>query len=121
MLTGPDDKNSADPACAIAAAATGVHCLAAPLLARVSPLLAGEGAHWLLAVVVFLASAILILQGWLTHRNFRAFQWALPGWLLLGMARAGLDGEVVLTISASALLVVAHQLNRSLGYWHTRS
>ena len=120
MLTGPGDKNFADPACAIIGAATCIHCFAAPLLERVSPALGGEAAHLALAVVAAIASVAVIFRGWFQHQDFRVFNWAVPAWLMLGMARFGVSGEVMLTIGSAALLVVAHQLNRSLGYWHTR-
>lgn len=120
MLTGPDDKNIADPACALLGAFTGVHCVAAPLIERLSPVLAGEGAHLALAIVAGIASVAVIFRGWFQHQDFRVFHWAFPGWLLLGMARFGISGEELLTIGSAALLIVAHQLNRSLGYWHSR-
>lgn len=120
MLTGTDDTNTADPACAVLAAITGLHCLMAPLLERQSSVLAGEGAHLVLAVLTGAASVCLVFRGWFHHHEIRVFQWAAPAWLLLGMARSGLDGEAVLTVGSAVLLVVAHQLNRSLGYWHNR-
>lgn len=126
MLTGPDDTNRWDRACVALAALTLSHCLLAAPLGTLAAVLAGEAAHVVLAGVTLATSIPGITRGWLVHRNPRAFGWAIPGWALLVAARLGNQagfeeaGEVVATVWGGALLIVAHQLNRSLGYWHQR-
>jgi hypothetical protein len=107
MLTGPDDTNRIDRACVLLAVAVSLHCLAAALLA--------------------LTSLVATVRGWGRHRSGRVVPWVAAGWILLSAARFGSGtglgevGEVLVTLMASVLLVVAHQLNRSLAYWHGRS
>lgn len=127
MLTGPDDSNRLDRVCVAAALLLAVHCVAASVLARLAAPLGGAGAHLLLALLGAALSVIAVVRGWLDHHETRVFGWALPAWALLTAARLGgesLGGEVaeiLMTVTAGGLLTVAHQLNRSLAYWHRRS
>lgn len=127
MLTGPDDTNRLDRLCVALAVGAAIHCVLALPLRAVAPPLAGEAAHLLCAVAAVAISVVATVRGWLAHHSTRVFPWALPGWLALALARFGGErrlgetGEVLLTVAAAVLLVVAHQLNRSLAYWHDRS
>ena len=126
MLTGPDDPNRLDRVVCAAAAAMALHCLAAAQFAAVFPALTGAASHRLLAATTALLSVIALIHGWLLHHDLRVAVWAAPGWALLALARfssgASLSefGDITLTLTAAALLIVAHQLNRSLAYWQNR-
>lgn len=123
MLTGPDDINRIDRFAAVLAALTTLHCVFAPFLPSA---MGGEASHAVAAVACMATSVPACVRGWSAHGDARVWAWALPGWALLGLARLasgerlGEAGEVVATVIAGVLLVVAHQLNRSLAYWHDR-
>jgi hypothetical protein len=127
MLTGPDDTNRIDRACVLLAVAVSLHCLAAPWLPPRMSSLAGGAAHGVCAALLALTSLVATVRGWGRHRSGRVVPWVAAGWILLSAARFGSGtglgevGEVLVTLMASVLLVVAHQLNRSLAYWHGRS
>lgn len=127
MLTGPDDSNRWDRLCAVIASLVALHCVVAPLLTRAAAPLAGSGAHLVLALLSVGLSVPAVVRGWMEHHEARVFGWAVPAWVLFGVARLWGDAaggeilEIVLTVTASVLLVIAHQLNRSLAYWHRRS
>ena len=124
MVTGPDDPNRLDPGAALLAVLGGAHCLAARWLPTA---LAGNAAHLVVALAVMAFSVPVIGGGWMKHHEARVWMWAGGGWLGLLLARAGsgrgLDesAEIVATVLACGLLVIAHRLNRSLTYWHDRS
>jgi hypothetical protein len=125
MLTGPDDTNRWDRVAALMAAGLGLHCVLAPAIASFVPALAGNAAHWVAAVAMLALSVPAIVQGLIEHHEWRVLGWAASAWALLGLARLrneelGEAGEIVATTLAAALLVVAHQLNRSIAYWHNR-
>lgn len=124
MLTGPDDPNRLDRACVGLAVALQMHCLLAPWMTDAAPGLAGEAAHGVVAVAVLVASVAAVLQGLPIHREPRVLGWAGAGWGCLALARwqgrdLGEAGEMLLTCAAALLLMVAHQLNRSLAYWQS--
>lgn len=124
MLTGPDDPNRIDRACVGLAVGLQMHCLLAPWLADAAPWLAGEAAHGVVAVAMLAASVAAVLQGLPIHREPRVLGWAGAGWGCLAAARwqgpgLGEAGEMLLTCVAALLLMVAHQLNRSLAYWQS--
>jgi hypothetical protein len=127
MLTGPDDTNRIDRACVLLAVAVSLHCLAAPWLPPRMSSLAGGAAHGVCAALLALTSLVATVRGWGRHRSGRVVPWVAAGWILLSAARFGSGtglgevGEVLVTLMASVLLVVARQLNRSLAYWHGRS
>lgn len=126
MLTGPDDTNWHDRACAVFGILAGVHCLLAGAAGSRMGWFSGEGAHLLFAVLAAGPSLVATVRGWFVHASSRVLGYAVPAWLALAAARFGWRGgmdetsEIALTVLASLLLVVAHQLNRSLGYWHKR-
>jgi len=72
-------------------------------------------------------SLVATLRGWSLHRSGRVVPWVAAGWFLLSVARLGLGpglgevSEILVALLASLLLGVAHQLNRSLAYWHGHS
>jgi hypothetical protein len=127
MLTGPDDSNRLDRACVMLALVVSLHCLVAPWLPPRMSSFAGGAAHGVCAASLAATSLVATVRGWGRHRSGRVLPWAVSGWLLLALARfqagSGLGeiGEVLVTLISSFLLVVAHQLNRSLAYWHARS
>jgi hypothetical protein len=126
MTTGSDDNNRLDRVGAVVAIGAAVHCLLAGVLERLLPVLAGEGAHLVFALIAVSVSVPAVMRGWMLHHEFRVFSWAVPGWLALGLARFGGERqfgegtEIFLTVVAAVLLFVAHQLNRSLAYWHNK-
>jgi hypothetical protein len=126
MLTGPDDANLWDRIVLALAGLVALHCLLAPLLSDRVPSMTGEGAHQLLALIASVVSVIAVFRGWMVHQQARVFGWAIGGWAVLFIARVGGEeqlgeaGEILLTLIAVTCLVVTHQLNRSLAYWHTR-
>jgi len=125
MRTGPNDSNRLDPTCILSAIALAIHCLIAPALPAS---LGGSWAHGLLASTTGLISLIGILLGSFIHGEGRIWAWAIPGWILILVARFGGSSsnsdselsEILLTVSASGILIFAHCLNRSLRYWHLR-
>ena len=127
MLTGPDDTNRIDRACVLLAVVVSLHCLVAPWLPPRMSHLAGGAAHGICAALLAVTSLVATIRGWGRHRSGRVVPWVVSGWILLSAARFGSDtglgevGEVLVTLLASLFLVVAHQLNRSLAYWHGRS
>ncbi len=127
MLTGPDDANRIDRACVLLAVAVSLHCLVAPWLPPRMSSIAGGAAHGIFAAFLAVTSLVATVRGWGRHRSGRVVPWVAAGWILLSAARFGSGtglgevGEVLVTLLASVLLVVAHQLNRSLAYWHSRT
>jgi len=127
MLTGPDDSNRIDRACVLLAVVVSLHCLVAPWLPPRMSFLAGGAAHGVGAALLAVTSLVATLRGWGLHRSGRVVPWVASGWILLSVARLGSGtglgevGEVLITLLASLLLGVAHQLNRSLAYWHGHS
>lgn len=127
MLTGPDDTNRIDRACVLLAVVVSLHCLVAPWLPPRMSYLAGGAAHGVCAALLAVTSLVATIRGWGRHHSGRVVPWVVSGWLLLALARfqagssLGEIGEVLVTLIASLLLLVAHQLNRSLAYWHDRS
>ena len=125
-LTGPDDTNRRDRLCVALALLMSLPCVLAPLIARVAAPPAGATAHLVLALLAVGLSLTTTVQGWLEHHEGRVFAWALPAWALLAAARFGGESfggeaaEILVTVAAGSLLTVAHQLNRSLAYWHRR-
>lgn len=126
MITGPDDSNLWDRLSAGLALGCALHCLQVFWLASVIPALAGETAHRVAALSVVVPGAPALLRGWSRHHSLRPWTWALPGWGLLLLARGGSPGspgeiaETFFTAGGCVLVWVAHQLNRSLAYWHDR-
>ena len=124
MLTGPDDLDRFDPAVAGMAILVAAHCLVAPWLPGG---LGGNAAHAVGVLLLVGASLPAVIGGWMRHHENRGFGWAGAGWLGSLVARLGGGnglseaGEVVVTIGACGLLITAHQLNRSLLYWHDKS
>ena len=127
MITGADDTNVFDRLCAGLAVGCSLHCLQAFWLLSVAPSLAGETAHRIMALCVVVPGVPAMVLGWRRHRSGRIWIWVLPGWSLLLLARFGTApglGEIFetfLTAGGCALIWVAHQLNRTLAYWHHRS
>jgi hypothetical protein len=127
MLTAPDDTNRIDRACVLLAVAVSLHCLVAPWLPLRMSSLAGGAAHGIFTAFLAVTSLVATVRGWGRHRSGRVVPWVAAGWILLSAARFGSGtglgevGEVLVTLLASVLLVVAHQLNRSLAYWHSRT
>lgn len=126
MLTGPDDSNVLDRLVVVVAAVVALHCLMAPLLSDRLPALAGESAHRVLALVATGLSGIAVIRGWMKHHGGRVVGWAGGAWTFLILARVGGTGElgevgeILLTLGAVTLLIISHQLNRSLTYWNGR-
>lgn len=124
MRTGPNESNPVDPICIGASFVLAIHCLIAPILPA---FLGGIWAHSLLAISTGLLSLFGILLGSLIHGEARVWAWASPGWILLLIARSGEVSsgselaEVLLTVTASGVIIFAHCLNRSLRYWHARN
>jgi len=126
MLTGPDDSDVLNRVVVALAAAAALHCLIAPLLSDRLSALTGETAHLVLALAAIGLSGIAVVRGWLRHLDGRVFGWAVGAWTSLILARVGGAeelgevGEILLTCVACTLLIIAHQLNRSLAYWSRR-
>jgi len=126
MLTGSDDLNWQDRACAVLGLLAGLHCVLASLVSSSPRWLSGERAHLLFAVLSLAPSMVAVVRGWFIHHSSRVWAYAIPAWAAICVARSGAQiqmdevSETVLTIFASLLLVVTHQLNRSLAYWHDR-
>ncbi len=124
MTTGPDDSNRLDPTVIAMAALVSIHCLAARWL---PPVLGGDGAHLILALLLGGLSATVIFGGWMKHRDGRVWFWAGAGWIGLFIARVGRGNglnegaEAAATFLACGLLFLAHLLNRSLSYWHSKT
>ena len=122
MSTHSDNPSWLDVAAIALATLTAFHCLLAPLLPSA---LGGETAHGLMALALAITSLCGVIAGTWVHRDGRVSAFAGIGWILVGLARAsGPQGselsEILLTVIASALIVFAHLLNRSLRYWHSR-
>jgi len=124
MLTGPDDSDVLNRVVVAVAAAVALHCLIAPLLSDRLPALTGETAHLVLALAATVLSGIAVVRGWLRHLEGRVFGWAVGAWTFLFLARMGGAkelgevGEILLTCAGVLLLIMAHQINRSLTYWN---
>jgi len=127
MLTGPDDTNRIDRACVLLALVVSGHCLVAPGLPQRMSSLADGAAHGVGAALLAVTSLVATLRGWSLHRSGRVVPWVAAGWFLLSVARLGSGpglgevSEILVALLASLLLGVAHQLNRSLAYWHGHS
>ena len=101
--------------------ACAVHCALVPLILGLLPLAAAraaEAVHFVLAPFILATSLVAFVPGYLRHRSFLPGSLAAVGCLLLllGLAAQSEARETLLTVAASALLVVAHARNRSL--WH---
>lgn len=126
MLTGPDDSNVLDRLVVVMAAVVALHCLMAPVLSDRLPALVGESAHRVLALAAISLSGIAVVRGWMKHHEGRVVGWTGGAWTFLILARAGGArelgevGEILLTLVAVTLLIISHQLNRSLTYWKGR-
>ena len=126
MLTGPDDSNVLDRLVVVVAAVVALHCLMAPLLSNRLPALTGESAHLVLALAATSLSGIAVVRGWMKHHEGRVVGWAGGAWTFLILARMGGAqelgevGEILLTLVAVTLLIISHQLNRSLTYWNAK-
>jgi hypothetical protein len=74
---------------------------------------------------MLVVSVAAVVQALPIHREPRVLGWAGARWVFLVLARWqgpawGEIGEIFLTCVGALLLVVAHQLNRSLAYWQNR-
>lgn len=101
-----------------------VHCVATPLAAMVMPAFAlgrlgGEWVHALFAGVLLPVAAAAFVPGFRRHRNRQVVSIATVGLALL-VAGSGVDigldegTATLLTVTAGALLILAHILNRTL-------
>jgi hypothetical protein len=99
--------------------ACAVHCALMPLILGLLPLAAARAAgslHLVLAPLILGTALFAFVRGYLQHRSILPGSLAVVGCFLLlgGLAAQSEARETLLTIGASALLVVAHARNHTL-------
>lgn len=98
------------------------HCLALPLVAAFSPLLATWAeAEWVHAVVIGMAAPISIFALWRRSKGAAIIALSAAGLILLGLGALHWPSarlETPITVAGSLVLAAAHLLNWRRGHPH---